>query len=115
MSKRIRNIFFSMFASLSIFVNIELFLNVSNLDLKQFYNVNVLLMTIVFVICFYIFNKLEKSNLTKFQKFLCLVFSLCMIIGECYITYGSINLILKNVPCFVFSIIKLIGYIYLFN
>lgn len=114
MKKNIKNVLFSLFSGVALFYNISLFKDFVINDMSPLYNMNYIAMCLVSIIvfCLYKFNNIK---IDKSKKILSYLFALFMILGETYVTNGSMFVIWANVLTLLITLIKLIGYVYLFD
>lgn len=87
--------------------------NIQNLNMKELiYLPNVIEMALVAVLLIIINRK--KQSLDRSKKILSVIFGIFVIIGECYVNEGTFLFITSSIYNIVITIIKLVGYSYLF-
>ena len=107
MKKKFINILISLLSS------IALFLPYKKIYYGQsIFSIKLVILIIIFSCIFYFIFKKDKNNLNKCDKYLCLFFSLCVLIGQSYRDISSLNILFKNFM-FLFTIIRFIGIYYL--
>ena len=112
MKRNLKYLFFAVCSSIAILINYSL---VNNFDIRNFYNKDILFLSFFSVLFYYIYKRKDKVKITRFQEILSVIFSLSMILGEAYTSHGSMYIIYKDIYLIILSIIKLIGFIYLFR
>lgn len=115
MKKKVLNIISSFCASFCFFIDIGLFKNMTNINYRNFLGVNTLGLFLVFFILLCLLTKNKEAKINKLKFFLCILFSIFMIIGEALETSGTISIIYSNIATLMVSIIKLVGFITIFK
>lgn len=115
MKKKALNIILSFCASFCFFIDIALFKNMTNINYRNFLGVNTLGLLLVFVTVLYLLTKNKETKINKLKFFLCILFSIFMIIGEALETSGTISILYSNIATLMVSIIKLVGFITIFK
>lgn len=108
-------ILFSIFSSIAIFLDLIDFQTIQEMNYENFYNKNVIVMGLFSCGLIYIGFKNRDKKISISKTILTWLFSVFMIIGETYVSKGSLNLIFANAAVMAISIIKIIGYAYLFR
>lgn len=106
---------FAVLTSIALFVRLTLVSTMKDMDYTVFYNLNVAMMSFLAIGLFYLYKKVGKYKLSKTKNFLTIFFAFFMIIGECYESVGTYQLIFKNILTVFLTIIKLFGYTILFR
>lgn len=102
-------------SALALFLNISLFKVINMDNLSCFYNINVVFISLVTILLF-IFHMYKGSfKLSKMNGFLAILFALFMVIGESYVEANSLGIVFKNFATIIMSIVKVIGYTFLFR
>lgn len=114
MKKKITIIIFSILVGICFLLNINLLSDLSSLKITVLYETNFFALSIFTGIAYYFFTHKNFHKITKLKCFLSVLFSVFMLIGEGYSTYGSYKLIFLNIATFLLSLAKFMGYIYLF-
>lgn len=104
----------SIFIAICFLINIDLVANFKDLDLSFLYKTNIFGIFFVALFVYYAFKNFKGEKLNKLKIFLAILLALFMVIGECYVTYGSYKLIFVNIATFIISLIKLLGFTSLF-
>lgn len=113
MKNKLLNLLLAILVSIGIFVDISLFKSLKAIDYTIFYNINSWGMAIVTFLLYNLYNKRDKS-ISKSKIVLSIIFALFMILGEAYSSYGSFNILTKNIASFIISVCKFSGFTYLF-
>lgn len=106
---------FALVSSLAIFLNLSLFQELKDLDYTKFYHLNLTMMSMTAILLFFWYKKLEKLNLAKEKVILTVLFAIFMLIGEAYVSAGTFTVIYKNPALLLLSIVKVMGYSFLFQ
>lgn len=113
MKKKIVNLLLAMALAIGLFIDISLFKELKDIDYTIFYDINVWGMAIVAFSLYFLYQKRE-NDISISKKVLVVFFSLFMLLGEAYSSYGSFSILISNIASFAISFIKLSGYVYLF-
>lgn len=114
MKKKISIFIFSVLIGVALLLNINLLSDLDNLKISVLYETKFFALSIITGICYYFSTHYKFHKITKLKVFLSFIFSLFMIIGEGYETYGSYKLVFLNFATFLLGLAKLVGYMYLF-
>jgi hypothetical protein len=115
MKKYIKYILLSLFSAVAIFLNLKLFVKLSDVKINSFDKINELCMGLSLIGLLYFYIKNDGVKITKLKHVLAFLFSIFMILGECYITYKSMTLMWVNYATILLTIVKIIGYYELFK
>lgn len=115
MKKKVSIFLFSILIGVCLLLDINLLSDLNSLKITVLYETKFFALSIFTGIAYYFFNHKSFHKITKAKKSLSVLFSLFMLIGESYSTYGSYKLIFLNIATIFLSLAKFIGYIYLFN
>ncbi len=115
MKKKLKTILYAIIVAMTIGLDLNLTIETEKIKFSSFYQTRPTTMIIVFGAVLYALYRIKSLKTTKCKNILSAVFSVCMIIGECYLEYSSIFLIGVNAYTITLSIIKLLGYFILFK
>lgn len=108
-------ILFSLFSSIAIFLDLIDFRTIQEMNYEHFYNKNVIVMGLFSLGLMYIGFKNRDKKISLSKNILSWLFAIFMIIGEAYVSSGSLGLIFANAAIMAISIIQIIGYAYIFR
>lgn len=114
MKRKVSVFVFSVLLGIALLLNINIFENLSTLTISVLYETKFFALSIFTGISYYFFTHREFHKVTKLKMFLSVLFSIFMIIGEGYETYGSYKLIFLNFATVLLSLAKILGYSFLF-
>ena len=115
MKNKKRIILFSILSSIAIFLDLVDFRSIQDMTYEHFYNKNVLVMGILAIILIRLGISNKDKKISKSKTVLVWMFSLFMLIGEAYVGKGTFNLIIANITTIIISIVKVLGYAYVFR
>ena len=95
-------------------IKIDLVSDLSVLKITTLYETNFFALSVFTGFAFYFFSKHPFHKISKIKIFLSVLFSLFMLVGEGYASYGSYKLLFLNIATILLSLVKFVGYIYLF-
>lgn len=113
MKKEVKNILLSIFFSACIFIKINIF-ETTNITYELLSDINVFGLFITTILSYKFISSIN-GKLHPLKNILAVFFSICLILSECYITKGSMMLISTNLLTLAATIIKLIGYTFIFR
>lgn len=105
----------ALISALTIFLQIDLFSKIKDIDYSIFYNMNVLMISLACIAFYFLYKVTGEKKISKSKTVLAVFFAICMIIGEVCVSSGTYLLIFKNIATLVLSIIKGIGYFSIFK
>jgi len=106
-SKLISSIY-AVLTSLAFFLNYKgIFEN--NIIKINIFKVDLLVVLIVIFLLYKFYQKYYSCSVSKYKKFLCLLFSVFSVIGNSYMNIGSWDLVFVNVLMFSLTILNIIG------
>ncbi len=113
----LKNALKAVLSAMAIIINISLFRVFSNkvINFKVFYNLNITVMALATIVIFILYKNNKKDDLSKSQKLLTLFFALWMLLGEAYVEAGTFKLICENPVILLASIVKVMGYYFIFE
>lgn len=115
MKKNIKHILLAICSGFCFFINIDLFKNLNNFSYRNFLGINTLGMFLVAIVVFCLLNKIKNYKTTKSKYIVCILLSLCMVIGEPLETNGTFTIIYSNIVTLLISVLKLLGYVAIFK
>ena len=114
MLAKIKLFIFSVCVGICFLIKIDLVSDLSVLKITTLYETNFFALSVFTGFAFYFFSKHPFHKISKIKIFLSVLFSLFMLVGEGYASYGSYKLLFLNIATILLSLVKFIGYIYLF-
>lgn len=114
MKNKIIVFIFTVLIGVSLLLNIDLLSDLSTLKISVLYETKFFALSIFTFIGYYFFTHYKFHKVTKLKVFLSILFAIFMLIGEGYTTYGSYKLIFLNFATVIVSLLKILGYTYLF-
>lgn len=114
MLAKIKLFIFSVCVGICFLIKIDLVSDLSVLKITTLYETNFFALSVFTGFAFYFFSKHPFHKISKIKIFLSVLFSLFMLVGEGYASYGSYKLLFLNIATILLSLVKFVGYIYLF-
>ena len=114
MLAKIKLFIFSICVGICFLIKIDLVSDLSVLKITTLYETNFFALSVFTGFAFYFFSKHPFHKISKIKIFLSVLFSLFMLVGEGYASYGSYKLLFLNIATILLSLVKFVGYIYLF-
>ena len=114
MLAKIKLFIFSVCVGICFLIKIDLVSDLSVLKITTLYETNFFALSVFTGFAFYFFSKHPFHKISKIKIFLSVLFSLFMLVGEGYASYGSYKLLFLNIANIILSLVKFVGYIYLF-
>lgn len=115
MKKKISTFIFSIFVGIALLLNVNLLSDLSSLKISVLYETKFFVLSLITGVSYYFFTHYKFHKITKLKMLLSILFGIFMLIGEGYETFGSYKLIFLNFATVLLSLVKLIGYVYLFS
>ena len=113
--ERIKNIVLSFFSIIALFFSINKFLKLKNNYFYNAFSTNNLVLGILLVVFFYIYEKSKDCKIDKSTKIMALIFAIFMLLGEVLSEAKTYFIIFNFLIAFILSIIKVIGYYSIFK
>lgn len=114
MLAKVKLFIFSICVGICFLIKIDLVSDLSVLKITTLYETNFFALSVFTGFAFYFFSKHPFHKISKIKIFLSVLFSLFMLVGEGYASYGSYKLLFLNIATILLSLVKFVGYIYLF-
>lgn len=114
MLAKVKLFIFSICVGICFLIKIDLVSDLSVLKITTLYETNFFALSVFTGFAFYFFFKHPFHKISKIKIFLSVLFSLFMLVGEGYASYGSYKLLFLNIATILLSLVKFVGYIYLF-
>ncbi len=114
MLAKVKLFIFSICVGICFLIKIDLVSDLSVLKITTLYETNFFALSVFTGFAFYFFSKHPFHKISKIKIFLSVLFSLFMLVGEGYVSYGSYKLLFLNIATILLSLVKFVGYIYLF-
>ena len=114
MLAKIKLFIFSICVGICFLIKIDLVSDLSVLKITTLYETNFFALSVFTGFAFYFFSKHPFHKISKIKIFLSVLFSLFMLVGEGYASYGSYKLLFLNIATILLSLLNFFVYIYLF-
>ena len=115
MLAKIKLFIFSICVGICFLIKIDLVSDLSVLKITTLYETNFFALSVFTGFAFYFFSKHPFHKISKIKIFLSVLFSLFMLVGEGYASYGSYKLLFLNIATILLSLVKFVGFIHLFS